>query len=408
MTHTPMLPTEDLPASEWAHSSAGTSDHPTVQEWRDWRWQLRHAARTPQALFDRGLISSAELESLGEVTAQFKTLVTPYYLSLIDREDPQCPIRRQAIPRADELTLISGERDDPIGDRVNAPTPLLVHRYPDRALLFPTYECPMFCRYCFRKEALNEAPIRLHHALPESIAYLRDHPEITEVILSGGDPLMLSTARLSSLLESLSSCSLKRLRIHTRMPVTLPQRIDAQLAEAVSTWRLNKAVTVIAHFNHPREVTPDAVNALTLLRRAGVTLLNQSVLLSGVNDRDDLMRELCLRLGDHGVIPYYLHHPDLTRGTHSYRVSLSRGVEMYRKLRGTLSGYLIPRYVIEIPGGYGKVEVASEAVRRGSDQGEWWLTSPLDGSVHHYVDPAEFNPSRSRSSIELSSDIEPL
>ena len=404
MAHASMLPAEEQYASERAHRLAGTSDHPTLEEWRDWRWQLRHAARAPQALFDRGVISSVELASLGQITAHFKTLVTPYYLSLIDREDPQCPIRRQAIPHADELILTSGERDDPIGDRAHAPTPIIVHRYPDRALLFPTYECPMFCRYCFRKEALNEAPIRLHQALPESIAYLRDHPEITEVILSGGDPLMLSTARLSGLLDSLSNCPLKRLRIHTRMPVTLPQRIDEKLAEAISAWRLNKAVTVIAHFNHPREVTPEAASAFKVLKRAGVTLLNQSVLLRGVNDHDGLMRELCLRLGDHGVIPYYLHHPDLTRGTHAFRVSLSRGLEIYHKLRGTLSGYLIPRYVIEIPGGYGKIEVDSESVRCGSAQGEWWLTSPLDGSVHLYVDPAESNPSRSCSPIELSSE----
>ena len=375
----------------------------TSEEWSDWRWQLRHAARSPLTLFQYGVITQQESEALTEVANRFKTLVTPYYLSLIDHQDPHCPIRRQAIPHPDELVSTPGERPDPIGDQAHAPTPLLVHRYPDRVLLFPTYECPMFCRYCFRKEALNEAPIRLHKDLPESLAYLSDHPEIEEVILSGGDPFMLSTTRLRKLLDGLSTCPIRRLRIHTRMPVTLPQRIDQALAEAVSAWRLNMAVTVITHFNHPRELTQSAIKALSNLKREGATLLNQSVMLRGVNADFDTLRELCTQLGDHGVTPYYIHHTDLTLGTHPFRISLRQGLEIYRRLRGGLSGYLIPRYVIEIPGGHGKVELDSAAVRRGHVDGEWWLTSPLDGQVHHYQDLIDFERTQQRPLVMPSS-----
>ena len=190
----------------------------TPSEWDDWRWQLRHAARSPQDLYQRGIISQQEVGSLEDVATQFKTLVTPYYLSLIDPRDSHCPIRLQAIPHPSELIPIPGERQDPIGDRAYAPTPLIVHRYPDRALLFPTYECPMFCRYCFRKVALNEKPIRLHQDLPSSIEYLQAHPEIEEVILSGGDPLMLSSKRIRKLLDALSACPPVRSALETQHP----------------------------------------------------------------------------------------------------------------------------------------------------------------------------------------------
>jgi len=261
----------------------------------------------------------------------------------------------------------------------------------------------MFCRYCFRKEALNEDPIRLHQELPSSLVYLHDHPEIEEVILSGGDPLMLSNKRIRMLLDALSTCSLRRIRIHTRTPVTLPQRIDEDLAEAISARRLSKAVTVVTHFNHPRELTQAASEALLRLRYKGINLLNQSVLLCGVNDNFETLRELCVQLGDRGVIPYYLHHPDLTVGTQFFRVSLNRGLDLYRQLRGGLSGFLIPRYVIEIPGGYGKVELDSKAVQRGKVAGEWWLTSPLDGRVHRYMDLIESHEARQERSFVMPS-----
>lgn len=363
-------------------------------QWNDWRWQLRHAIRSVDDLIKGGwitphatsVLSQTKTHELSEVTTRYKTLITPYYLSLIDLSDPQCPIRKQSIPHLDELLGAKGEQGDPIGDRAHAPTPILVHRYPDRALLFPTYECPMFCRYCFRKEALNEKPIKLHQALSESLEYLRQHSEIEELILSGGDPLMLSSDKLSSLIESISTTNVKRLRIHSRTPVTLPQRIDETLCQALKASPFSAPITLITHFNHPRELSEVAVKGLRSLRSVGLNLLNQSVLLKGVNDDLNILKELSHRLSEHGVIPYYLHHTDLTRGTQHFRCSLDDGLKLYRALRGQISGYLIPRYVIEIPGGGGKVELDSSAVIRGERDGEWWLESPLTMRKYQYFD----------------------
>ena len=359
------------------------------KQWCSWHWQLKHAARSATKLAELSFIQEEERIELDHVQTRFKTLITPYYLSLIDRSDPDCPIRRQALPHIDELRDISGERSDPIGDRRHAPTPLLVHRYPDRALLFPTFECPMFCRYCFRKETLNEEVVRLHAALPESLAYLREHTEIKELILSGGDPLMLGNSKIEYLLDAIGQTSIERLRIHSRMPVTLPQRIDKQLVALLSPERLNKPVYLVTHFNHPRELTFESLQAIKLLKSEGLTILNQSVLLRDVNDRLETLSTLFQRLADQGVLPYYLHHPDLTRGTHHLRVSLAFGRHLYQQLRGHLSGYMIPRYVIDIPGGGGKVEVISEAVQATDQPGEWILKSPLTGALHHYQDPVE-------------------
>jgi len=351
----------------------------------DWRAQLKEAARSPAQLLDYGVISPEEAEGLGAVVERYELLVSPYYLSLIDPSDPSCPIRRQAIPSPQELIYTEGESRDPIGDKAFSPTPILVHRYPDRALLFPTYRCPMFCRYCFRKDTLNSEQVRLHSELPSALGYLDEHPEIEEVILSGGDPLMLSNERLGELLAALDERG-RRVRLHSRFPVTLPQRIDEQLvARLASVQRLN----FVTHFNHPRELSEPAREALTLMRRAGLQLYNQSVLLGGVNDRVETLSELFTSLLDLGVSPHYLHHPDLTEGTQHLRVSLRRGLELTRALRGRLTGLAIPRYVIDIPHGGGKVLVDSSAVEPSADPRRWLLHSPITGEVHSYTDLAE-------------------
>lgn len=333
----------------------------------------------------RGLVAPADAPALRAVVARFQVLVSDYYLSLIDPTDPDCPIRKQALPDVAELLFAAGERPDPIGDAAHAPTRLLVHRYPDRALLFPTFRCPMYCRYCFRKVALNDDPIRLRRDLDASLAYLRAHPEIREVILSGGDPLMLSDERLDDLLGRLRAIpSVRRLRIHTRFPVTLPMRVDDRLAARLAAHR---PLYVVAHFNHPRELTEEATRAVGALVDAGLTVLNQAVLLAGVNDDPAVLADLFEGLLDRQVRPYYLHHPDLTVGTSHFRVSLERGLAISRALRGRLTGLAWPTYVIDIPGGGGKVPVDSDFVRPTGRPGVWRLVSPL-GGVHEYVDPA--------------------
>lgn len=364
-------------------------DHDEKEDvWSDWRWQLRRGIRSGDELAQQGFISPEEAIALNLRGQRYKILITPYYLSLIDRSDPGCPIRLQSIPTVQEYEQVTSERVDPIGDHAHAPTEILVHRYPDRALLFPTFECPMYCRYCFRKETLNQASIRLHSALPESLDYLTQHPEIEELILSGGDPLMLPDERLYTLFKALDDTPIQRLRIHTRVPVTLPQRITHPLAELFEQIGRHRPLTLITHFNHPKELSPEAIIGLNRLRKAGITLLNQSVLLHRVNDDVTTLVTLSKSLHQAGVLPYYLHHPDLIVGTQHLRRSLRAGRELFQTLRGHLSGYLIPRYVIDIPGGAGKIEVMSEAVQAGDNEGEWWLRSPIDGSLHAYHDPA--------------------
>lgn len=351
----------------------------------DWRRQLVQGARDVDDLVQRGLVSTVDAPALRAVSDRYEMLVSAYYLGLIDPDDPDCPIRKQALPDLAELDTRGDERPDPIGDKAHAPTEILVRRYPDRALLFPTYRCPMFCRYCFRKVALNAEPIRLHHALPAALDWLRANPAVREVILSGGDPLMLSTRRLAELIGGLRAIpSVTRVRIHSRMPVTLPMRIDDALVETLGG---PEAVFLIAHFNHPRELTPEARAAIRRLRAAGVMVLNQAVLLAGVNDAVDTLAALFRGLVDWGVLPYYLHHPDMTPGTQHFRVSLDRGRAMVRALRGHLTGLAQPTYVIEIPGGGGKVPVDSSFCAQ-VEPGVWRLTSPLDGSTTLYRDPA--------------------
>ena len=353
-----------------------------------WRRQLKEAARTPEDLLAWGVITEDEARILGTVTRRYETLIPPYYLSLIDRDDPACPIRKQAIPSLYELEHLPGEETDPIGDRAHAPTEILVHRYPDRVLLFPTYRCPMFCRYCFRKDTLNGSSIKLHQALPESLAYLKAHPEIEEVILSGGDPLILSTARLSELLKAIISVGIQRLRLHSRFPVTLPQRVDSSLCDALASITAEIPLTLVTHFNHPKEITPESTKAVALLKRAGVTVLNQSVLLAGINDEVSTLKSLCRSLLNLGVLPYYLHHPDLTAGTQHFRVTIERGLALSRALRGGLSGLGIPTYVIDLPGGGGKVPLDSQFVQSTAHPGQWKLESPLTGEVTLYRDLA--------------------
>ena len=320
------------------------------------------------------------------VTQRYRMLVTEYYLGLIDPADPNDPIRRQALPDPGELFDAPGELADPIGDTPHSPVEGLVHRYPDRVLFFPTFLCPMYCRYCFRKVALNETPVRLTRVLPAAVAYVRAHPEVREVILSGGDPLLLADERLGEVLTAFREVpTVERLRIHTRVPVTLPMRVDAALAALLSA---NRPLYVVAHYNHPRELTPEAERAVRHLVDVGVTVMNQAVLLRGVNDSPEVLAALFGGLLRWQVRPYYLHHPDLTVGTAAFRLSLRKGLEIVRALRGRLTGLAWPIYAIDIPGGGGKVPVDSDFVRPGEAPGIWRLHGPL-GGVWRYVDPAE-------------------
>lgn len=325
--------------------------------------------RTPADLAAAGLVDGATVAALEPVSRRYAIAVTPAAAALIDPADPADPIGLQYLPDPAELTLTSGEDPDPIGDAVRSPVKGIVHRYPDRLLLTATHACAVYCRFCFRREAVGPggAGGLTPEELDTALAYIAGRPEVWEVILTGGDPLVLSPRRLAELVTRLAAIPhLRILRVHTRLPVADPARVSAALVRALSGSRLTLVVGV--HVNHPRELTPEADAALARLGRAGAQLLSQTVLLKGVNDRVEVLGELMRALVERGVRPYYLHHPDPAPGTSRFRVSIEEGQALVRGLRGRYSGLCQPTYVLDIPGGFGKVPA-----------GPGWLEPRPDG-----------------------------
>lgn len=318
-----------------------------------WQEELRDAV---SSLDDPELAGYAFARVVApETTRRFRQLVPRAYLRLIDPHDAHDPIARMAFASDEELAPPTTGLRDPIGDLDRKAAPRLTHRYRDRALLHVTNLCPMYCRFCFRKNLMNERDEELYAGdFAEAFAYLAAHPEIEELILTGGDPWMLADEKLAALVGEIAARvpSLKRLRFHTRMPVTLPSRVTPGLLEAIR--RPGLRTLVVTHFNHPRELGEGARAALRALQGAGITVLNQSVLLRGVNNTTMTLRELFLALGNEGVLPYYLHHCDLVAGAEHFRTSFAEGRQLWTELRGTLPGYMIPQYVVEAPGGGGK------------------------------------------------------
>lgn len=324
-----------------------------------WQEQLKDAVSTLKGLEDYAFFGARGLTT----GLRFRTLVPRYYLGLIDRADPEDPIAKMAFPAAEEAVQSPGALRDPIGDLARQAAPRLTHRYKDRALLHVTNLCPMYCRFCFRKNLMNEREENLYSGdFAEAFAYLAKHPEIEEVILTGGDPWMLSDEKLSALVDGIVAAApgLRRLRFHTRMPVTLPARVTESLMRAVK--RPGVRTFVVTHFNHPRELSTEAKAGLGLLTSAGLTVLNQAVLLKGVNNDPATLRELFLGLGNEGVLPYYLHHCDLVAGAEHFRTSIAEGRRIWTELRGTIPGYLIPEYVLDTPGGWGKIPIGGEFI----------------------------------------------
>lgn len=312
------------------------------------------AARTGRALHEAGLIPAGAVADADRVAARYAVAVTPHLARLIGRAGG--PIARQYLPDVAELDRAPDERDDPIGDGAHSPVAGLVHRYPDRVLLMPTTLCPVYCRFCFRRETVGKAGgVLAEAALDAAFAYIEAHPGIREAILSGGDPLILSPARLRRVLARLGRIAhIETIRIHTRVPVADPARIDDALAASLVS---DRPVYVAVHCNHADELDEAACAALARLHAAGPVLLSQTVLLRGVNDDAGALAALFRKLVRNRVKPYYLHHPDLAPGTARFRVPVERGQALMRALRGAVSGLCLPTYVLDIPGGHGKVPV---------------------------------------------------
>ena len=336
----------------------------------------RRTLRTPKDLLHAGLIPDAK--AVEEVARTYAVALTPAVFDLIDLADPQDPIARQYVPSAEELKTTPEELADPIGDAAYSPVKGLVHRYPDRVLLTPLLVCPVYCRFCFRRARVGDAESTMSEAdLDSALAYVAERPDIREVILTGGDPLMLSAQRLAAMLYRMGAIPhVELIRIHSRVPVSDPERITPELAALLGG--AGKPVWLAVHVNHPRELSPLARAGLERLARHGVPLLSQTVLLKGVNDSAEILEDLFRALVRNRVRPYYLHHPDLAPGTSHFRPSIEEGQSLMRALRGRLSGIAQPTYVLDIPGGAGKVPVGP-----GYWDGEEGVTDP-SGGLHSY------------------------
>ncbi|HEY7228843.1 MAG TPA: lysine-2,3-aminomutase-like protein [Pseudolabrys sp.] len=311
--------------------------------------------RTAAQLCEHGFVAPERQKIIETVTGRYAVAVPEALAGLIDRNDPHDPIARQFIPDAKELVHRPEDLADPIGDDVHSPVDGIVHRYPDRVLLKLTHVCAVYCRFCFRREMVGpKKPIQLSPAkLADAIKYIRTQPQIWEVILTGGDPLILSPRRLRSVMKSLAAIDhVKVIRIHTRMPVADPKRITADLVRAIKVKR--KPTYVAVHINHPRELTQQARAACARMADTGIPLLSQTVLLAGINDMPEVMEDLMRALVECRIKPYYLHHGDLAPGTGHLRTDIGRGQDLMRRLRGRASGLCQPIYVLDIPGGHGK------------------------------------------------------
>jgi len=329
------------------------ADVPDAQ-WNDWRWQLSHRLNSLAELSQ--IINLTEEEVEGCRSHHFRVDITPYFASLIDPDDPNCPIRRQVIPTGKELAAFAGMGADSLNEDAHSPVPGLVHRYPDRVLMLVTTQCASYCRYCTRSRLVGDPSAQFSRSdYDAQIDYIARTPQIRDVLLSGGDPLILPPRVLEGLLRRLRAIEhVEIIRIGSRVPAFLPQRITPELVEMLRQFH---PLWMNLHFNHAKELTPEVAVALARLADAGIPLGAQTVLLANVNDSVEVMRELLHKLVRNRVRPYYLYQCDLVEGAGHFRTTISKGIEIIEGLRGHTSGYAIPTYVVDAPGGGGKIPV---------------------------------------------------
>ncbi len=343
----------------------------------------RSSVQDVDGLLAHGLIAPGDADAVRAVVRRYAVKLTPTMIAAIDRHDPFDPIGRQFIPDETELAHTAEERADPIGDYAFMPVKGIVHRYPDRVLLKPIHVCPVYCRFCFRREMVGPSGDTLSaDELQAALRYIETHPEVFEVIITGGDPLMLSPRRLSEMVGALSAIAhVGAIRLHSRVPVVDPDRINDELVAALQT---EKGLYLAVHANHPRELGAAQAAGLRRLNRSGVVLLGQTVLLRGINDSPAVLEALFRRLVTLRVKPYYLHHGDLAPGTAEFRTRIDVGQALMRTLRGHVSGLCQPTYVLDLPGGYGKVPIGPNYVCPDPSVPGRWLVTDYQGNTHSY------------------------
>jgi lysine 2,3-aminomutase len=356
----------------------------TEEEWNDWRWQIRNRVTDLDRLKKVVSLTDTEEEVIKKTLAHFRMAVSPYYASLMDPDDPCCPIRKQGIPNIRETHRAPEDLIDPLSEDEDSPVAGLTHRYPDRVLFQVTDQCTMYCRHCTRRRMVGvHDEMRSKSELTEDIEYIRETPEVRDVLLSGGDPLTLSDDQLEWIVSEIRKIPhVEIIRIGSRTPVVLPQRITPELVDMLTKYH---PIWFNTHFNHPREVTPDSERACDLLSRGGIPLGNQSVLLRGVNDCIHVMKKLLHELLRIRVRPYYLYQCDLTVGIEHFRTSVGKGIEIMERLRGHTSGLAIPTFVVDAPGGGGKIPVMPQYMISRSDHKI--IFRNYEGFISAYTEP---------------------
>jgi lysine 2,3-aminomutase len=357
-------------------------------QWHDWKWQLRTSVRTAEALRREVALTADEEEGLRLLEdGGLPLAITPYWMELMRGDGPGGPLRRQLVPSALEWTGATGERLDPLGEEELKAAPSLVHRYPDRVLLWVTDRCASYCRFCTRKRLVGQGPTPTESDVAEGLDYIGANPSIRDVVLSGGDSLLLDDEKLAALMARLRSFPhVEIIRVATRLPAFAPMRITSALVQALKPFQ---PVYFLVHFNHPAELTPEAAAALTRLADAGFPLMNQTVLLKGINDDVATLETLFRGLLRLRCKPYYLHHCDAIMGAGHFRTTMEHGMALMDGLRGRVSGLALPTYVLDVPGGKGKVPLARDPRVAGvRDDGLVHIRGSL-GQVSDYPEPSE-------------------
>lgn len=356
----------------------------TPEQWNDWHWQVRNRITTVEQLKKVINLTDGEEKAIEESLALLRMAITPYYASLMDPDDPNCPIRKQAVPTSLELHRGEADMEDPLHEDTDSPVECLTHRYPDRVLLLVTDQCSMYCRHCTRRRFAGQTDNAVpSDRIDKAIEYIKNTPRVRDVLISGGDALVISDDRLEYVLKSLREIPhVEVIRIGSRTPVVMPQRITRQLVDMIKKYH---PVWLNTHFNHPKEVTPASMEACRMLADAGVPLGNQTVLLRGINDCVHVMKRLMHLLVKMRVRPYYIYQCDLSLGIEHFRTKVSKGIEIIEGLRGHTSGFAVPTFAVDAPGGGGKIPIMPQYLISMSD--ERVVMRNYEGVISTYMEP---------------------
>jgi len=354
------------------------------KDWNNWVWQQQKRIKSMDVLEKVLNVTQEERDAFAQSHEMFNMGITPYYASLMDKDDPNCPIRLQSVPKKGELFVSPVDLEDPLGEEKDMPVPGVTHRYPDRVLFYTTHNCPVYCRHCTRKRKVSDPSSAAQtKQLEEGLAYIEAHKEIRDVVISGGDPLSNSDERLEYILSRLRAMDhIEVFRLGTRNLVTLPQRITDSFVQMLRKYH---PVFIHTHFNHPKECTQEAFDACARLADAGCVIHNQMVLLKGVNDDPKIVKELNHKLLMMRVRPYYIFQCDMAQGISHFRTPVEKGIEIIQALRGWTSGMAVPQYVIDGPGGGGKIPIFPQYIQ--GREGKKWILKNYKGDRYEYIEP---------------------